>query len=162
MSNQKFWLLAEQTKVSSCNNQLRVSILIGHCRTICGLHCIFRTRRWSYHVRTILWPISSLRHLQWWQTRLCSIAPTPRLYQKPKKLWLDHRYTRTPVCDSMRGRQHLLECLWRRAITPRTKMIIINTPHNPVGKVFTKNELEAIAAIAEEFNLLVMADEVVS
>jgi kynurenine aminotransferase len=41
-------------------------------------------------------------------------------------------------------------------------MIIINTPHNPVGKVFTKKELEAIAAIAEEFNLLVMADEVVS
>ena len=40
-------------------------------------------------------------------------------------------------------------------------MIIINTPHNPVGKVFTKMELEAIAAIAEEFNLLVMADEVV-
>jgi len=48
----------------------------------------------------------------------------------------------------------------RRAITPRTKMIIINTPHNPVGKVFTKTELEAIAGIAEEFNLLVMADEV--
>ena len=41
-------------------------------------------------------------------------------------------------------------------------MIIINTPHNPVGKVFTKKELEAIAAIAEEFNLFVMADEVVS
>jgi len=49
----------------------------------------------------------------------------------------------------------------RRAVTPRTKMIIVNTPHNPVGKVFTKAELEAIAAIAEEFNLLVMADEVV-
>ena len=41
-------------------------------------------------------------------------------------------------------------------------MIIINTPHNPVGKVFTKSELEAIAEISEEFNLLVMADEVVS
>jgi bifunctional pyridoxal-dependent enzyme with beta-cystathionase and maltose regulon repressor activities len=41
-------------------------------------------------------------------------------------------------------------------------MIIINTPHNPVGKVFTKYELETIAAIAEEYNLLVMADEVVS
>lgn len=40
-------------------------------------------------------------------------------------------------------------------------MIIVNTPHNPVGKVFTKSELESIAAIAEEFNLLVMADEVV-
>ncbi|KAJ2920156.1 hypothetical protein MD484_g374, partial [Candolleomyces efflorescens] len=48
----------------------------------------------------------------------------------------------------------------RRAITPRTKMIIVNTPHNPVGKVFTKQELEGIASIAEEFNLLVMSDEV--
>lgn len=53
-------------------------------------------------------------------------------------------------------------CIHRRAVTPRTKMIIINTPHNPVGKVFTQGELEAIAAIAEEFNLLVMSDEVVS
>lgn len=41
-------------------------------------------------------------------------------------------------------------------------MIIINTPHNPVGKVFTRKELESIAAVAEEFNLLVMSDEVVS
>ncbi|RPD67036.1 PLP-dependent transferase [Lentinus tigrinus ALCF2SS1-7] len=48
----------------------------------------------------------------------------------------------------------------RRAVTPRTKMIIVNTPHNPVGKVFTRDELEKIAAIAEEFNLLVMSDEV--
>jgi len=48
----------------------------------------------------------------------------------------------------------------RRAITPRSKMIIVNTPHNPVGKVFTRKELETIAALAEEFNLLVMSDEV--
>jgi kynurenine aminotransferase len=41
-------------------------------------------------------------------------------------------------------------------------MIVINTPHNPVGKVFTRQELETIAVIAEEHNLLVMADEVVS
>lgn len=40
-------------------------------------------------------------------------------------------------------------------------MIIVNTPHNPVGKVFTRAELTAIAAISEEFNLLVMSDEVV-
>jgi len=50
----------------------------------------------------------------------------------------------------------------RRAVTPKTKIIIINTPHNPVGKVFTQQELEGIAAVAEEHNLLVMADEVVS
>ncbi|KAL0949702.1 hypothetical protein HGRIS_009739 [Hohenbuehelia grisea] len=48
----------------------------------------------------------------------------------------------------------------RRAVTCRTKMIIVNTPHNPVGKVFTRQELEVIASIAEEFNLLVMSDEV--
>ena len=48
-----------------------------------------------------------------------------------------------------------------RAITSQTKMIIVNTPHNPVGKVFTKDELKKIAALAKEFNLLVMADEVV-
>ena len=40
-------------------------------------------------------------------------------------------------------------------------MIIVNTPHNPVGKVFTRAELEKIAALSEEFNLLVMSDEVV-
>ncbi|KAF9646775.1 PLP-dependent transferase [Thelephora ganbajun] len=48
----------------------------------------------------------------------------------------------------------------RRAITPRTKMIVLNTPHNPVGKVFTRKEIEAVADIAKEFNLLVMSDEV--
>ena len=41
-------------------------------------------------------------------------------------------------------------------------MIIVNTPHNPVGKVFTREELEKIAKLAQEFNLLVMSDEVVS
>lgn len=40
-------------------------------------------------------------------------------------------------------------------------MVVLNTPHNPVGKVFTREELEAIASIAKEFNLLVMSDEVV-
>jgi len=48
----------------------------------------------------------------------------------------------------------------RRAITPRTKMLIVNTPHNPVGKVYTKKELEFVAALAQEFNFMVMSDEV--
>jgi kynurenine aminotransferase len=49
----------------------------------------------------------------------------------------------------------------RRAITPKTKMIVVNTPHNPVGKVFTKEELQKIADLAIEHNLIVMSDEVV-
>ncbi|THH02431.1 hypothetical protein EW026_g464 [Hermanssonia centrifuga] len=48
----------------------------------------------------------------------------------------------------------------RRAMNSRTKIIMLNTPHNPVGKVFTREELEKIAALAEEFNLIVMSDEV--
>lgn len=50
----------------------------------------------------------------------------------------------------------------RKAITPKTKMLVVNTPHNPVGKVFRRDELEKIADLAKEFNFLVMADEVVS
>lgn len=40
-------------------------------------------------------------------------------------------------------------------------MIIVNTPHNPIGKVFTRHELEGIAKLAIEHNILVLADEVV-
>lgn len=40
-------------------------------------------------------------------------------------------------------------------------MIVLNTPHNPVGKVFTREEIEVIADIAKQHNLLVMSDEVV-
>ena len=50
----------------------------------------------------------------------------------------------------------------RAAITPKTKIIILNTPHNPVGKVFTRKELEQFAEVAIKNNILVLADEVVS
>jgi kynurenine aminotransferase len=50
----------------------------------------------------------------------------------------------------------------RRAITPKTKAIVVNNPHNPVGKVFTQEELQKIADLAIEYNLIVMSDEVVS
>ena len=48
----------------------------------------------------------------------------------------------------------------RAAFTPKTKCIIVNTPHNPIGKVFTREELEKIAEICIEKNVLVLADEV--
>ena len=48
----------------------------------------------------------------------------------------------------------------RAAITPRTRAMILNTPSNPAGKVFTLPELEALAAIAEEFNLFIFTDEI--
>uniref|UniRef100_A0A915Q773 Aminotransferase class I/classII domain-containing protein n=1 Tax=Setaria digitata TaxID=48799 RepID=A0A915Q773_9BILA len=45
-------------------------------------------------------------------------------------------------------------------ISERTKMIVVNNPHNPTGKLFTQEELEKIADIAGRHNLLVVADEV--
>ncbi|KAJ1975328.1 arylformamidase [Dimargaris cristalligena] len=48
----------------------------------------------------------------------------------------------------------------RAQITPRTKVLVVNTPHNPIGKVFSTAELTEIAAVAQEFNLVVLSDEV--
>jgi aminotransferase len=47
-----------------------------------------------------------------------------------------------------------------RAITPRTKAIIVNSPSNPSGKVFSRQELESLAAIAHHYDLLVFTDEI--
>lgn len=46
------------------------------------------------------------------------------------------------------------------AITPKTKMIVINTPHNPIGKVFTEAELERIGKLCIKHNLILVSDEV--
>ena len=48
----------------------------------------------------------------------------------------------------------------RAAFSSKTKAIIVNTPHNPVGKVFTREELTKIAELCIEFNVLCLADEV--
>lgn len=46
------------------------------------------------------------------------------------------------------------------AISPRTKLILLNTPHNPTGKVFDDGELALIAELAIEHDLIVVTDEV--
>ena len=48
----------------------------------------------------------------------------------------------------------------RAAITSRTRVLLLNTPHNPTGKVFTRTELEQIAAICIEHDLIAVTDEV--
>ena len=48
----------------------------------------------------------------------------------------------------------------RRAFTPRTKAIILNSPNNPTGKVFTREELEFIAGLCQEFDALAISDEI--
>lgn len=46
------------------------------------------------------------------------------------------------------------------AMTPRTKMIILTTPHNPTGAVYSKEELLAIGEVALEEDILIIADEI--
>jgi aspartate/methionine/tyrosine aminotransferase len=48
----------------------------------------------------------------------------------------------------------------RRAFNPRTKAIVLNSPNNPTGKVFTRQELEYIAGLCQEFNALAITDEI--
>ena len=48
----------------------------------------------------------------------------------------------------------------RAAVTPRTRLILLNTPHNPTGTVLSREELAAVAALACERDLLVVTDEV--
>ena len=48
----------------------------------------------------------------------------------------------------------------RAAFTPRTKAIILNSPNNPTGKVFSREELECIAGLCQEFDCLAITDEI--
>ncbi|MFF3991387.1 pyridoxal phosphate-dependent aminotransferase [Streptomyces sp. NPDC001601] len=48
----------------------------------------------------------------------------------------------------------------RAAVTPRTRLLLVNTPHNPTGTVLTRAELTAVAELAVERDLLVVTDEV--
>lgn len=48
----------------------------------------------------------------------------------------------------------------RAAITPRTRMIIVNTPHNPSGQVFSAHDLEMLAAVTRDTDIVILSDEV--
>ena len=49
---------------------------------------------------------------------------------------------------------------FENAMTPRTKLIILNTPHNPTGTVYSEEELRALGEIAVEEDILILADEI--
>ena len=49
---------------------------------------------------------------------------------------------------------------FENAMTPRTKMIVLNTPGNPTGAVYSRAELEALAEVALEEEIIVLADEI--
>ncbi|KPC98042.1 Aspartate aminotransferase [Geobacillus sp. BCO2] len=64
------------------------------------------------------------------------------------------------VCTSGEDQFQLNPAHLERAITERSKAVIICSPNNPTGTVLGRKELEAIARVAHEHDLLVIADEI--
>jgi aspartate/methionine/tyrosine aminotransferase len=58
------------------------------------------------------------------------------------------------------GRFGFDESELRSAFNARTRAILINTPHNPTGKVYTRSELELIASLCQKHNIIAITDEV--
>jgi N-succinyldiaminopimelate aminotransferase len=67
----------------------------------------------------------------------------------------------TPVPVTLQGPHFRFDpCELRAAFSPRTKALILNTPHNPTGIVFSRHELALIAELCQEFDVLAITDEV--
>jgi len=65
-----------------------------------------------------------------------------------------------PLLESRNWRMDLDELA--RRVSNKTKVVVINSPHNPTGGVLTKGDLECIAELAERYDFLVLADEIYS
>ncbi|MGC2405422.1 MAG: pyridoxal phosphate-dependent aminotransferase [Candidatus Cybelea sp.] len=65
-----------------------------------------------------------------------------------------------PLLESRNWRMDLEEL--SRRVSAKTKVVVINSPHNPTGGVLTKGDLEYIADLAQRFDFLVLADEIYS
>lgn len=65
-----------------------------------------------------------------------------------------------PLTPNDEGRWIFSEDELRKCFTLKTKLIFVNTPHNPTGKVFTRQELELIAELCQKHNVIAVCDEV--
>jgi methionine aminotransferase len=68
-----------------------------------------------------------------------------------------------PVTVSMQVGERGYSVPWDQvaaAVTPRTRLIVINTPHNPTGSILRRADLDALAAIVDGTDVLVLSDEV--
>ncbi len=70
----------------------------------------------------------------------------------------------TPVAMPLREERHFRfdPDEFRQLVTDRTRLIIINSPHNPTGSVLTQSDLEVIADVARERDIAVLSDEIYS
>ena len=70
------------------------------------------------------------------------------------------RYVRLSPPDRAHASWWFDEAELAAAFTARTRLIVVNTPHNPTGKVFTRGELELIAGLCQRHDVIALCDEV--
>lgn len=68
----------------------------------------------------------------------------------------------TPVRVPLRAEDNftITEALLQQYVTPKTKLIMVNSPNNPTGRVLTRSEIDAIVKVATQHDLYVLSDEI--
>jgi aspartate aminotransferase len=87
------------------------------------------------------------------------IIPAPFWVSYPEMVKLAGAVPKLVLADDSTGFK-LTPAQLEAAITPKTRLLIINSPSNPTGAVYTKPELEALTAVAVKHNLYIMSDEI--
>ncbi len=95
---------------------------------------------------------------------LCSpgdevIVPAPYWVSYPEMVKLAGAVPKMVLATDETGFK-LTPAMLEAAITPKSKLLILNSPSNPTGAVYTRSELEAITAVAVKHNLYIMSDEI--
>lgn len=86
------------------------------------------------------------------------IIPAPFWVSYPEMVKLAGATPKLVLADDKTGFR-LTPAMLEAAITPKTKMVVLNSPSNPTGAVYSRSELEAIVAVALKHNLYILSDE---
>ena len=86
------------------------------------------------------------------------IIPAPFWVSYPEMVKLAGATPKFVLCDDRTGFK-LTPAQLEAAITPKTKLLVLNSPSNPTGAVYTRAELAAIVAVAVAHNLYILSDE---
>ena len=86
------------------------------------------------------------------------IVPAPYWVSYPEMVKLAGATPKFVFADDRTGFR-LTSAMVEAAVTPRTKLLILNSPSNPTGAVYSRAELEAIVAVAVKHNLYILSDE---
>ena len=87
------------------------------------------------------------------------IIPAPYWVSYPEMVKLAGAVPKFVLADDSTGFR-ITPAQLEAAITPKSRLLVLNSPSNPTGAVYTRQELEALAAVALKHNLYIMSDEI--